>query len=153
MSDIILNKNIDTALPQVYGNSTQLEQVFINLLLNAFDTFGNNSKPRKIDLTITHLQDNDNIAIKLSDNGEGIEKSIINNIFDPFFTTKEPGKGTGLGLSIVYGIIDNHNDAITCESEKNKGTTFKIQLLTRRLKRSNVLLIMPHKQFCDVQNI
>jgi signal transduction histidine kinase len=73
------------------------------------------------------IEDNDAL-ITYADTGEGIDPKFQEKIFEPFFTTKKAGKGTGIGLSIVYGIIKEHEGAITCESEKDKGATFKIRL-------------------------
>lgn len=64
----------------------------------------------------------------MSDTGQGIEQPIIDKIFDPFFTTKEPDKGTGMGLSIIYGIVKDYGGGVTVESEKGKGTTFRVYL-------------------------
>jgi len=111
-------------LPEVIGDRARLEEVFLNLFINATDAMKG-----KGTLTITtRLSGNNSVKITVSDTGEGIAKEHLPHIFEPFFTTKEPGKGTGLGLSIVYGIIRKHNGFIDAESEPGKGTTFIVSL-------------------------
>lgn len=111
-------------LPEVIGDRARLEEVFLNLFINAADAMKG-----KGTLTITsRLSRSNSVRITVSDTGEGISKEHLPHIFEPFFTTKEPGRGTGLGLSIVYGIIRKHNGFIDAESELGKGTTFVIFL-------------------------
>jgi two-component system NtrC family sensor kinase len=111
-------------LPEVIGDRARLEEVFLNLFINATDAMKG-----KGTLTITtRLSKNNSVKITVSDTGEGIDKEHLPHIFEPFFTTKEPGRGTGLGLSIVYGIIRKHNGVIDAESERGKGTAFIIVL-------------------------
>jgi two-component system NtrC family sensor kinase len=111
-------------LPIVIGDKSRLEEVFINLFINAADAMAGKGK-----LTITTmLSANNSVKILVSDTGKGIDEEHLAHIFEPFFTTKEPGKGTGLGLSIAYGIIRKHNGVIDAESEQGKGTTFIISL-------------------------
>jgi two-component system NtrC family sensor kinase len=111
-------------LPEVIGDRARLEEVFLNLFINAADAMKG-----KGTLTITtSMSTNNSVKITVSDTGGGIDKEHLPHIFEPFFTTKEPGRGTGLGLSIVYGIIRKHNGFIDAESETGKGTTFIILL-------------------------
>ncbi len=138
----------DTPLNPLYANAdrSQLEQVIINLAVNARDAMQDGGKivisMEEIligDLTIG-LHDIDARGryglISVSDTGDGIAPEFLNRIFDPFFTTKEVGKGTGLGLSMVYGIIKKHNGYINVYSEVGKGTAFKIYLpLTDEIQR------------------
>jgi C4-dicarboxylate-specific signal transduction histidine kinase len=111
--------------PIVIGNAIQLEQVFINLLTNARDAMA--ATPRKL-LTISSWVEGERVHISLTDTGCGIQEGMEQRIFDPFFTTKEVGKGTGLGLSITYGIIKEHQGAISVSSRANEGATFLVQL-------------------------
>jgi signal transduction histidine kinase len=108
-------------LPTIYGSKDQLEQVFMNLTLNAKAAMKSGGK-----LQISARQQDNDIIIQFSDNGSGISEELINNIFDPFFSTKP--NGTGLGLFVSYGIIQNHHGSIEVESQLNKGTTFTIKL-------------------------
>lgn len=111
-------------LPQTKCYPQQLNQVFMNLLVNAAQSI-----EKQGEITIKTWAENDSIFITISDTGSGIPKENLTRLFEPFFTTKEVGKGTGLGLSIVYDIITKkHAGEITVESEEGKGTTFTIQL-------------------------
>lgn len=121
---IEIKTNLADDLPEVIGDKSRLEEVFVNLFINAADAMMG-----KGNLTIsTMLSSNNSVKILVSDTGKGIDKEHLPHIFEPFFTTKDPGKGTGLGLSIVYGIIRKHNGFIDAESEPGKGTTFIISL-------------------------
>jgi PAS domain S-box-containing protein len=114
-------------IPQIECLPQQLNQVFMNLLVNAAQAI-----PTHGQIRIKTYQEGNNIIIEISDTGVGIPKEMIPRIFEPFFTTKEVGKGTGLGLSVAYGIIQKHNGRIEVESEVNKGTTFRIILPSTR---------------------
>lgn len=110
-------------LPLTRCNPGQLNQVFMNLLVNAaqaIESFG--------EIRIRTWADDDNIFITFADNGRGIPAANMNRIFEPFFTTKEVGKGTGLGLSVSYDIIRNHGGEIKVESNEGKGTTVTVVL-------------------------
>ncbi len=112
------------SLPKIFGNSNQLEQVFLNLISNACHALLRGGKIR----ISTYPQDACWIRIDFSDNGSGIKKEYLSKVFDPFFTTKKSGVGTGLGLSIVYNIIQEHGGWIEVESTENQGTIFRIFL-------------------------
>ncbi len=101
----------------------QLNQVFMNIIYNAADAI----KEKGV-ITITTLEENGNLMIKIRDNGMGMPEEVRSHIFEPFFTTKPVGKGTGLGLSIAYGIIEKHKGRIEVESEPGQGTEFIITL-------------------------
>lgn len=105
----------------IHGNRDQLEQVFLNLMLNA-----RAAMPSGGTLTITSFVDSSELIIKFTDTGIGIPSDLINNIFEPFVTSKEDG--TGLGLFISYGIIQNHQGTIDVQSEAGNGTTMTIRL-------------------------
>jgi len=110
-------------LPETLADSDQLQQVFLNFLLNARDAMSN-----KGELTISTQQIEKDICIKISDKGEGIEEADLKKIFDPFFTTKSAGKGTGLGLAVCYGIITAHGGRIEVSKNLDVGTSFSIFL-------------------------
>jgi len=110
-------------IPQILSAAGRLEQVFVNLLLNAAQAIKEKGK-----ITITTRKEGENVVIKISDTGCGISKTDLPHIFDPFFTTKPRDKGTGLGLSIVYNIVKQHGGDIKVESRKGVGTTFTITL-------------------------
>jgi two-component system NtrC family sensor kinase len=115
----------DPDLPRILSDSSQLQQVFLNILNNSIDAIG---KGGEIQMETSFLAKNHEIMIKIKDNGPGIPKENINKIFDPFFTTKKVGEGTGLGLSIVYSIVEKLSGRITVASEMGQGTTFTIFL-------------------------
>jgi signal transduction histidine kinase len=108
----------------VQGIEYKLQQVFLNLFLNARDAM-----PRGGWLTIaTSLREDGMASCEVSDTGSGIPPDYLSRIYDPFFTTKDIGKGTGLGLSITYGIVQEHGGSITCDSVVGQGTRFTLTL-------------------------
>ncbi|MBA4372170.1 MAG: hypothetical protein C0402_04850 [Thermodesulfovibrio sp.] len=111
------------SLPLVRVNPDQIQQVFLNLMLNAIDAMPEGGK-----LTIAMHEAGNMIIMKFSDTGAGIDEAVIDRIFDPFFTTKPLGKGTGLGLSICYGIIKEHGGTISVNSTRGSGTIFTIRI-------------------------
>lgn len=133
---IRIEAHLTEDLHLINADTTQLQQVIINLAANARDampeggtlTFQTKNVYLDEEYCKVHVgfKPGPYVLFAISDTGVGIPAEILDKIFDPFFTTKEAGKGTGLGLSIVYGIIKNHNGFINCYSEVGKGTTFKI---------------------------
>jgi PAS domain S-box-containing protein len=109
----------------VHGVEYKLQQVFLNLFLNARDAM-----PRGGWLTIATREDETGGVVEIGDTGSGIPPEQLSRIYDPFFTTKEIGKGTGLGLSITYGIVQEHGGTITCDSAIGQGTRFTLSLPT-----------------------
>ena len=108
----------------LFIDADQIQQVFMNILINAADAMVGNDGL----LTIkTDLKDR-MAEISFTDTGCGMPKEHLSKLFAPFFTTKETGKGTGLGLAISYGIIQSHNGEIEVESKVGKGSTFRIKL-------------------------
>jgi signal transduction histidine kinase len=120
--NIQLTAQVDD-IPPVVLNPDQMQQVFLNMMLNALDAMPEGGK-----LTISVKMKRGLVEIVFSDSGTGIEDGVIDRIFDPFFTTKPLGKGTGLGLSICYGIIKEHNGSISVKSRKGQGAAFTIRL-------------------------
>jgi two-component system NtrC family sensor kinase len=120
-----LTEKYAAELPMVIGDPHQLQQVFLNILNNAYDAVQETRRTGKIEVQTIHRSDK--IEIVFRDNGPGI--SQIDRIFDPFFTTKEVGKGTGLGLSICYGIIQAHRGEIVARNNPDgDGSTFIVRL-------------------------
>ncbi|HEV2326214.1 MAG TPA: PAS domain S-box protein, partial [Terracidiphilus sp.] len=118
-------EHLDDALPEVVGDAQQLQQVFLNILNNAYDAVHEVGRPARIEITST--RSGDFVEVSFTDNGNGIIHS--DKIFDPFFTTKEIGKGTGLGLSICYGIVQEHGGEILCHNNAGgQGATFIVRL-------------------------
>ncbi len=120
-------------IPKIECFPQQLNQVFMNLLVNAAQAIETKGVIR-----IKTYQRDKEVVVEISDSGAGISKENLKHIFEPFFTTKEVGKGTGLGLSVVYGIIQNHKGRIEVESEINKGSTFRVILPVTNKTRSGV---------------
>lgn len=112
--------------PPVACQGGQINQVFMNILLNAAQSI-----EAKGVISIETCRDGDQVIVRIRDNGQGIPQAKLPHIFDPFYTTKPVGQGTGLGLSISYGIIKNHNGTLTVESEDGQGATFTISLPIR----------------------
>jgi PAS domain S-box-containing protein len=116
---------LDPALAEILADGHQLQQVFLNMLNNAYDAVRETGRAGVIRISTTAALDG--VEIALSDNGPGIK--FPERIFDPFFTTKEVGKGTGLGLSICYGIVHEHDGEITCQNNQDgPGATFVVRL-------------------------
>ncbi len=111
-------------LPEVECIPSQLNQVFMNLLVNAAHAMG----PERGRITVRTGVSGDKVWVEIADSGCGIPEEIRQKIFDPFFTTKPVGKGTGLGLSLSYGIVQNHNGKIELDSVVGQGSTFRITL-------------------------
>lgn len=118
-------EHLDEDLPDVIGDAHQLQQVFLNILNNAYDAVHEVGRPARIEIMTTKA--GESVEVSFSDNGKGI--SHPDKIFDPFFTTKEVGKGTGLGLSICYGIVKEHGGEILCHNNiAGQGATFIVRL-------------------------
>lgn len=123
--DIRIVKNLDPQVAMVLLDANQIQQVFMNILLNAADAM-----PAGGTLTITSTMapEDSFVQVRFADTGSGIPEKNLHRIFDPFFTTKADKKGTGLGLAVSYGIIERHRGHIEVQSEEGKGTTFTIKL-------------------------
>ena len=115
-------------LPEIQCLPSQLNQVFMNLLVNAAHAM---SGPRGT-ITLRTGRDGEHVWVEVADTGSGIPPEVINRIFDPFFTTKPVGKGTGLGLSLSFGIVQKHHGRIDVQSQVGQGTTFRIELPIRQ---------------------
>jgi len=114
-------ENYDDKLPPFQADKNQIQQVFLNLLMNSAEAISGEGT-----ITISTIYTDNNISISISDTGCGIKEENQTKIFDPFYTTKPVGKGTGLGLSVSYGIIQQYNGEIKCESKAGEGTTFTV---------------------------
>lgn len=118
-------EHLDEATPPAMGDSQQLQQVFLNILNNAYDAIQESKHRGRI--AIETRKAGDWVEVRITDNGTGI--SDPERIFDPFYTTKQPGKGTGLGLSICYGIVRAHGGEIQCwNNETSEGSTFAVRI-------------------------
>ena len=115
-------KDYAQGLPPVLGSTSRLQQVFLNLFLNARDAMPGGGM-----LEVRTAAQNGSVEVEITDTGTGIAPENLHRIFDPFFTTKSTGKGTGLGLSVSYGIIQEHAGKVDVRSTPGKGTSFRLE--------------------------
>jgi signal transduction histidine kinase len=120
---IIIKINLCQQDVLVYANTSMLQQVLINLFLNAIQ-----SMPDGGMITLSIICSGKEVTLRLVDNGPGISKQNLDKIFDPFYTTSPVGRGTGLGLSISYSIIKQHKGTVEVESREGDGCTFSVRL-------------------------
>jgi len=123
LAGVELRIDMDNPLPAVMGNPRNIQQVFLNLMLNAVQAMPGGGR-----LLVKGAVANGFLRVDIRDTGIGIPEENLAKIFEPFFTTKEPGAGTGLGLAVSYGIMEAHRGKITVESEVGKGTMFSVHL-------------------------
>ncbi len=131
LHDIEVEQELPPDLPPVWGDANRLEQVFVNLVLNARDAIEQRRRHEpglRGRIRVAARRQGDQVVVVVSDNGAGIPPQVRQRIFEPFFTTKEVGKGTGLGLSISYGIVRDYGGAIRFTSRTGEGTTFEVCL-------------------------
>jgi two-component system NtrC family sensor kinase len=129
LASVDLELKLHPALPQVKCDHSQIQQVLVNLIMNAAESThakGNG----KVTVTTAPGASDDIVLLCVTDNGDGISAENLAKIFDPFFTTKDEGKGVGLGLAVVYGIVESHGGDIEVESTLGVGTTFRVILPT-----------------------
>ncbi|MBN3817219.1 histidine kinase, partial [Paraburkholderia sp. Se-20369] len=127
-------------VPQVECLPSQLNQVFMNLLVNAAQAISGRGV-----ITIRTTSDGDHVTIAISDTGKGMSPDVVRRIFDPFFTTKPVGQGTGLGLSVSHGIVERHRGAIEVASEPGRGSTFSIRLPIRHARDEAGAVALRHE--------
>lgn len=132
---ITVRKNYNQT-DMVQANSTELQQVFLNLIVNAVQAMNSDGI-----LTLTVRQDDADIIVSVQDTGTGIKKQNLDKVFNPFFTTKEPGAGTGLGLSIAHHIVSKLGGRIIIDSEEGMGTVFQIVLPVANMERNKIRFV------------
>ena len=125
---IELSFDLQSSLPQVQADANRLEQVFINLLINARDALDSPKHEGERRILLSTRSGHGTVVVRVQDTGPGIPQALCAKIFEPFFTTKEVGKGTGLGLSISYGIIQDFGGEIAVESRPGEGASFLVRL-------------------------
>lgn len=128
--------NLERKIPQITVDAHQMEQVFLNLLINAADAMNERGTIMISSRLIKDSEDpsKEQIELEFTDTGPGIPEEYLSKIFEPFFTTKPPGKGTGLGLSVSYGIIKRHGGSIFVKSSPGKGASFFIRLPVKEVE-------------------
>ncbi len=122
--NIKLDLQIEPELSRIFANPIRLNQVFMNLIVNAAQAMQGNGA---LTIMARHRSNQDIVEICFKDSGPGMPKEIQNQIFDPFFTTKTDSGGTGLGLSVSYAIVREHKGTIRVNSEQGQGTTFTLR--------------------------
>ena len=135
-ANVVINTDLQEDLPPVSVSSSEMQQVFLNLVNNAIDAM----EKRGGVITIKSRAGGEHLVVEVTDNGPGIPKANLGRIFDPFFTTKPVGKGTGLGLSIVYGIINKLGGSIEVHSAVDVDTTFRVKIPLPKNTRKRDLL-------------
>lgn len=121
--NVEIDQNLDPALPLVVADPSQMQQVFVNLIINAVEAMDGAGR-----LAILTRQSNGYVEIEFSDSGPGIVPEDLERVFDPFFSTKQASHGTGLGLAISYGIVQEHQGSISVTSDLGAGATFVVRL-------------------------
>ena len=124
---INMQTDLDSELPAIHGNAGKLQQVFMNLIMNARDAM-----PYGGDLTVTTRAVDSMVCVEIADSGMGISPENLRRIFDPFFTTKATNRGTGLGLAVSYGIIREHSGKIYVDSSVGRGASFRLEFPATR---------------------
>src|SRR6266576_2006791 len=128
LKDIVVERELSGALPDVFGDRHGLQQAVLNLVTNAAHAVAENPRERPREITVSTWFDGQ-VHLRVADTGPGIPDEIAQSVFTPFFTTKEPGKGTGLGLSITYSIVESHGGQITLEPRGPRGgAAFRVDL-------------------------
>src|SRR2546422_943253 len=128
LKDIVVERELSGALPDVFGARHGLQQVVLNLVTNAAHAVAENPRERPREITVSTWFDGQ-VHLRVADTGPGIADEIAQSVFTPFFTTKEPGKGTGLGLSITYSIVESHGGQIALEPRGPRGgAAFRVDL-------------------------
>lgn len=124
LKNVAIECELAKDIPAILGNANQLQQVLMNLMINAQQAMGEDGGK----VEVASFLDGDSVWITVSDNGPGVDEDLVSKIFEPFFTTKPAGQGTGLGLSVTYGIIQDHGGDISVERADGGGARFVIKL-------------------------
>jgi len=135
LNNVLVETNLSESLPAAQCDASQIQQVVLNLLLNAAEA---TQAKRERRVMVATAPGRGEVVLTVSDNGEGIPPENLTKVFDPFFTTKSEGKGVGLGLAVSYGIIQAHGGDIEVKSQVGEGTTFTVTLPLEQLPQPAV---------------
>ncbi len=127
LANVELELQLDETLPNIKCDNSQIQQVIVNLVMNASEAT-HNQDHGKVTVRTTVNTNRESIRLEVKDNGDGIPKEYLAKIYDPFFTTKGEGKGVGLGLAVVYGIVESHGGEIEVDTKVGEGTIFRVDL-------------------------
>jgi signal transduction histidine kinase len=128
LNNITILEALSSGLPHVFSDPHQVQQVLLNLIINAEQAMVGTHGRGSLIVRTWHDADRDAVVLEVNDDGPGVPEEVQPRIFDPFFTTKEVGKGTGLGLTVAYAIVQEHGGRITLKSEPGKGASFYVEL-------------------------
>ena len=137
---IVIEENLTPDLPLLRANLQNLEQVVLNLIINALEAIGHDHG--KVCITTRLIEQSQSIAIDVTDNGRGINPAVADNIFDPFVTDRQAAGGTGLGLSVTYNLVKAHQGQIHFRTETGQGTTFTVVLPTGSARRPFKIMVV-----------
>jgi C4-dicarboxylate-specific signal transduction histidine kinase len=133
LANVSLIDALAAGLPNVFADPHQLQQVILNLVINAEQAMVSSHGRGTLVVRTWHDAEHDVVLLEIADDGPGVPEEVLPKIFDPFFTTKAVGKGTGLGLTVAYAIIQDHGGRIVAESNAGQGAVFRIELPARPL--------------------
>ncbi len=137
---IVLEMDLDPDLPLLRANLQNLEQVVLNLIINALESIGHDNG--RVRIATRFIEKSQSIAIDVVDNGRGINPSVVDNIFDPFVTDRQAAGGTGLGLSVTYNLVKAHQGDIRFQTKSGQGTTFTVVLPTVSARRPYKIMVV-----------
>jgi len=148
-SGIVLVIDLEPDLPVIMANLQNLEQIILNLVINAIQAITHNHGNIKI--ATSYKKKTGMIVLSVEDNGKGIDPAVSDKIFDPFFTARQKDGGTGLGLAITHNLVKTNNGSISFDSQKGKGTIFYVLFPTRSMiKPARILLVDDEKELLNV---